>query len=149
MTSHGKGLAGMFIGEYLHSMDPKGRVSVPARFRDDLGPCFYLTKGLDGCLFVLPASEWAVLQQKVSAMPVSKARGLQRCFFAGAAEVTLDKQGRILIPQHLREYAALEKEVTFIGAAARAEIWSPRKWEEFSGALTQDSIAEAMDMLDF
>lgn len=139
----------MFIGEYLHSIDAKGRVSVPAKFREDLGPCFYITKGLDGCLFVLSAAEWARLEQKVSAMPVSKARGLQRFFFAGAAEVTPDKQGRILIPQPLREYAALQKDVTFLGAATRAEIWSTSKWTEFSSALTQDSIAEAMDMLDF
>ncbi len=139
----------MLIGEYLHSIDAKGRVSVPAKFRDDLGPCFYITKGLDGCLFVLSAPEWATLQQKVSAMPVSKARGLQRFFFAGAAEVVPDKQGRILIPQPLREYAALQKDVTFLGAATRAEIWSTSKWAEFSSSLTQDSIAQAMDMLDF
>lgn len=139
----------MFIGEYFHSIDLKGRVSVPARFRDDLGSCFYLTKGLDGCLFVLPASEWDRLEQKISAMPVSKARGLQRFFFAGAAEVSPDKQGRILIPQNLREYAGLEKDVTIIGAAARAEIWSTQKWTQVSSELTQDSIAEAMDLLDF
>ena len=139
----------MLIGEYLHTIDAKGRVIVPAKFREDLGSCFYITKGLDGCLFVLSAPEWGALQQKISAMPISKARGLQRFFFAGAAEVEPDKQGRILIPQQLREYAALEKDVTFLGAATRAEIWSTNKWMEFHSSLTQDSIAEAMDMLDF
>ena len=81
-----------------------------------------MTKGTDGCLFVLSAEEWNALQKKITAMPISKARSLQRFFFAGAAEVEPDKQGRILLPQQLREYAGLEKDVTFIGTSSRAEI---------------------------
>lgn len=138
----------MLIGEYQHNIDLKGRVAVPARFRDDLGALFYITKGLDNCLFVLPQDEWSRLVDKIKTMPISKARGLQRFFFSGAAEVVPDKQGRILIPQQLREYAELDKEVTFIGTSSRVEIWNSKKWAEFNSVLTQDSIAEAMDMLD-
>ncbi len=138
----------MLIGEYQHNIDLKGRVAVPARFRDDLGALFYITKGLDNCLFVLPQDEWSRLVEKIKTMPISKARGLQRFFFSGAAEVVPDKQGRILIPQQLREHAELDKEVTFIGTSSRVEIWNSKKWAEFNSVLTQDSIAEAMDMLD-
>lgn len=138
----------MLIGEYQHNIDLKGRVAVPARFRDDLGALFYITKGLDNCLFVLPQDEWIRLVDKIKTMPISKARGLQRFFFSGAAEVVPDKQGRILIPQQLREHAELDKEVTFIGTSSRVEIWNSKRWAEFNSVLTQDSIAEAMDMLD-
>lgn len=139
----------MLIGEYQHNIDVKNRVIVPAKFREDLGKCFYVTKGLDGCLFVLSSEGWEQLQAKIAAMPISKSRSLQRFFFAGAAEVEPDKQGRILIPQNLREYAGLEKDVTFIGTSARAEIWSTEKWNQINNALTQETIAEAMDELDF
>jgi MraZ protein len=88
----------MLIGEYQHNIDQKGRVIVPAKFREDLGELFYVTKGLDGCLFVLSPEEWTRLQDKIKSMPISKARGLQRFFFSGAAEVEPDKQGRILLP---------------------------------------------------
>ena len=139
----------MLIGEYQHNIDAKGRVIVPAKFREDLGACFYLTKGLDGCLFVLSAQGWQTLQERIAALPLSKARTLQRFFFAGAAEAQPDKQGRILIPQQLRDYAGLEKDVTFLGTSTRVEIWSTQKWEAFHAGLTEESIAEAMDLLDF
>lgn len=138
----------MLIGEYQHNIDTKGRVIVPARFREDLGEHFYITKGLDGCLFVLSPEEWTRLQDKVKAMPISKARGLQRFFFSGAAEVEPDKQGRILIPQVLRDHAQLTKDVTFIGTSSRAEIWDSKRWNDFNSNLTEESIAEAMDMLE-
>ncbi|TQI68772.1 division/cell wall cluster transcriptional repressor MraZ [Clostridium sp. KNHs216] len=138
----------MLIGEYQHNIDAKGRVIVPARFREDLGEHFYITKGLDGCLFVLSPEEWTRLQEKVKAMPISKARGLQRFFFSGAAEVEPDKQGRILIPQVLRDHAQLTKDVTFIGTSSRAEIWDSKRWNDFNSNLTEESIAEAMDMLE-
>lgn len=139
----------MLIGEYQHNIDPKGRVIVPSRFREDLGERFYITKGLDGCLFVLSSEEWSKLQEKISAMPVSRARGLQRFFFSGAVEAEPDKQGRVLVPQPLREYAGLAKDVTFIGASSRAELWDSARWIAFNSTLTQDSIAEAMDSLNF
>ena len=136
----------MLIGEYQHNIDIKGRVAVPSKFRDDLGSQFYITKGLDNCLFVLPLSEWSRLEEKIRAMPISKARGLQRFFFSGAAEVQPDKQGRILIPQQLREHAKLNKEVTLIGTLNRVEIWDSEKWKDFNSNLTQESIEDAMDM---
>lgn len=139
----------MLIGEYQHNIDVKNRVIVPAKFREDLGKRFYITKGLDGCLFVLSPEAWEQLQVKIAAMPISKSRSLQRFFFAGAAEVEPDKQGRILIPQTLREYVGLEKDVTFIGISVRAEIWSTEKWNQINDTLTQETIAEAMDELDF
>lgn len=138
----------MLIGEYQHNIDAKGRVIVPSRFREDLGERFYIAKGLDHCLFVFSPEEWDRLQEKVSAMPISKARGLQRFFFSGAAEVVPDKQGRILIPQVLRDHAKLEKDVTFIGASSRAEIWNTDAWNAFNENLTEESIAEAMDELE-
>ncbi len=139
----------MLIGQYQHNIDVKNRVIVPAKFREDLGERFYVTKGLDGCLFVLSSEGWKRLQDKIVAMPMSKARQLQRFFFSGAAEVEPDKQGRILIPQPLREYASIEKDVTFIGTGDRAEIWSTESWTQFNDNLTEDSIAEAMDLLSF
>ncbi|HCA71300.1 MAG TPA: division/cell wall cluster transcriptional repressor MraZ [Ruminococcaceae bacterium] len=138
----------MLIGEYQHNIDAKGRIIVPSRFREDLGERFYIAKGLDHCLFVFSPDEWARLQEKVSAMPISKARGLQRFFFSGAAEVAPDRQGRILIPQVLREHAHLTKDVTFIGASSRAEIWDTAAWNAFNDNLTEESIAEAMDELE-
>jgi MraZ protein len=138
----------MLIGEYQHNIDQKGRVIVPVKFREDLGELFYVTKGLDGCLFVLSPEEWARLQEKIKAMPISKARGLQRFFFSGAAEVEPDKQGRILLPQPLRDHAKLSKDITFIGASSRAEIWDTQNWNEFNSTLTEDSIADAMDLLE-
>ncbi len=142
------GAAVMLIGEYQHNIDRKGRVIVPSKFREDLGEHFYLTKGLDGCLFVLSPRGWAALQEKVSAMPISKARGLQRFFFSGAVEAEPDRQGRILIPQVLRDYAGLSRDVTFIGASNRAEIWDSASWKAFNATLTEESIAEAMDSLE-
>ena len=139
----------MLIGQYQHNIDAKNRVIVPAKFREDLGERFYVTKGLDGCVFVLSEEGWKRLQDKIVAMPMSKARQLQRFFFSGAAEVEPDKQGRILIPQPLRDYASIEKDVTFIGTGDRAEIWSTECWTQFNDNLTEDSIAEAMDALSF
>ncbi len=138
----------MLIGEFQHNIDAKGRVIVPARFREDLGDRFYVAKGLDHCLFVFSPEAWAQLEEKVCAMPISKARKLQRFFFSGAAEVVPDKQGRVLIPQPLREYAGLTKDVTFIGTANRAELWSTSRWNAFNADLTEESIAGVMDELD-
>ena len=138
----------MLIGQYCHSIDAKGRLIVPVKFREDLGEVFYITKGLDGCLFVLSSSEWARLQEKIKALPISKSRKLQRFFFSGAAEVEIDKQGRILIPQPLRDYAKLKKDITFIGTSSRAEIWNSETWNKFNDELTEESIEEAMDLLE-
>lgn len=138
----------MLIGEYAHSLDSKGRVNFPAKLRESLGSRFFITKGLDGCLFVYSEEEWKALENKIRALPMSKGRQLQRFFFAGAAEAEPDKQGRVLIPNSLREYAGLEKDIMFVGTLVRAEIWDKEKWEQNCNALTADMIAEAMDELD-
>ena len=123
----------MFIGEYWHNLDPKGRVFIPSRLREGLGDCFVLTKGLDNCLFAFPMSEWQLLEQKTKALSFTNqdARTFSRIFFSGAAECEIDKQGRILVPVNLREHARLEKEAVIIGASTRVEIWSAQTWDDY------------------
>lgn len=137
----------MYSGEFRHNMDPKGRVTVPSRFREELGERFYVSRGLDGCLFLLSAQQWQELAEKISALPLAQSRKMQRYFFSGAAEVEPDKQGRILIPPNLRELAGLEKDVSVIGAATRAEIWDTQRWQDYCGSLSQEDMDEAMNMI--
>lgn len=139
----------MLIGEYQHNLDPKGRVFMAARFRDELGEHFVVTKGLDNCLFIYSLEEWKSLEEKIRTLPLSKARNLQRFFFAGAAELEADKQGRVLIPANLREYAFLEKDVMIIGASSRVEIWDRQRWNDLCGSITPQSVVEAMEELGF
>ncbi|MFY9176449.1 MAG: division/cell wall cluster transcriptional repressor MraZ [Clostridiales bacterium] len=138
----------MFIGEYQHILDPKGRVIMPSKFRDGLGDKFVVTKGLDHCLFVYPQNEWQELERKLRTLPLTSkdARAFTRFFFAGATECELDKQGRILIPANLREYAELTKELVIIGVASRVEIWSKEKWDDYNddANLDHQSIVEKM-----
>lgn len=139
----------MLTGEYQHNMDPKGRVTVPSRFREDLGDKFYVCRGLDGCLFLLSQFQWDGLMKKVAAMPLSQGRGIQRYFFSGAADVEPDKQGRILIPPSLRQHAGLTRDVTVIGAGARAEIWDTARWNAYNESQTDEAIEASMTLLDF
>lgn len=139
----------MLIGEYQHTLDSKGRVNFPVRLRESLGESFIITKGLDGCLFVYSREEWKVLEDRIRELPMSKARNLQRFLFAGAVEVETDKQGRVLLPANLRDYAGLEKEIVVIGASTRAEIWSRERWSQNSEELSSDTVAQAMDELGF
>lgn len=139
----------MLIGEYEHSLDPKGRVIFPVKLRESLGEEFVVTKGLQNCLFVYGKEEWEVLTQKINALPMSKAGNLQRFLFSSAALVETDKQGRILIPANLREYAGLEKDIVIIGASIRAEIWNKERWQDACSQLTADMIGQAMDELGF
>ncbi len=120
----------MFMGEYQHSLDAKGRIIVPAKFRDELGDRFVVTRGLDNCLFVYPRCEWEALEAKLKALPLTKgdARRFVRFLFSGATECEVDKQGRINLPQNLREYAGLDKEVIVIGVSNRVELWSQARW---------------------
>lgn len=138
----------MFIGEYQHTLDPKGRVIMPSKFRDDLGERFVVTKGLDNCLFVYPQSEWQELERKLRTLPLTSrdARAFTRFFFSGATECELDKQGRILIPANLREYAELDKDLTIIGVASRVEIWGRERWDDYNDDSNMDheSIVEKM-----
>jgi MraZ protein len=141
----------LFYGEYQHSLDAKGRMIVPSKFREELGERFILTKGLDECLFAYSSEEWSNLEQKLKTLPFTDkdVRAFVRFFFAGATECELDKQGRILVPQNLRDYARLEKDIYVIGVSTRVEIWEKNKWEEYcSGdSMSPDKIAEKMAML--
>ena len=136
-------------GEYSCTLDAKGRITFPVKLREELGDTFMVTKGLDGCLFVYPMEEWSVLENKIKDLPISKSRNLQRFFFAGASDVTPDKQGRVLIPANLRTYAGLEKDVVVIGTSVRAEIWDREMWEALQSQLDSDLIAQQMDEIDF
>ncbi|MDF2945882.1 MAG: cell division/cell wall cluster transcriptional repressor MraZ [Bacillales bacterium] len=141
----------MFMGEFHHSIDTKGRVIVPSKFREELGETFVVTRGLDQCIFIYPMNEWNILEQKLKALSLTKkdARAFTRFFFSGATECEVDKQGRINIATPLINYASLEKECVVIGVSNRIEIWSKSIWEHY---LTQqeNSFAEiAENMLDF
>lgn len=141
----------MFYGEYQHTVDPKGRVIVPSRFREELGDKFIVTKGLDQCLFVYSNEGWKNLEEKLRALPFTDkdARSFSRFLFAGATECEVDKQGRILIPQNLRAYAGLEKDIYVIGVSTRVELWDKDNWDKYSNDenVSQDKIAEKMAML--
>ena len=136
----------MFMGEYNHTIDAKGRLIIPARFRELLGEEFILTKGLDGCLSIYPMDAWETFETKLRALPLTNknARTFTRFFVAGATNCELDRQGRILVPQTLREFAGLEKEVVLTGNLDRIEIWSKEKWSENCNYDDMDNIAESM-----
>lgn len=121
------------MGEYQHTIDDKGRMIIPAKFRDELGEHFIITRGLDNCLFVYPLSEWKMIEQKLKTLPFTRsdARAFTRFFFSGAIECELDKQGRVNIAANLRQYAVLQKDCVVIGVSNRVEIWSKEKWEEY------------------
>lgn len=137
----------MLYGEFQHNLDPKGRITIPQKFREDLGDKFYVCKGLDHCLFVYSESQWQSLIDKIASMPVSQVRAIQRFMFAGATDVEPDKQGRILLPASLREYAGLEKEATVIGSGSRVEIWDSESWKQYLDAQTQEGLESAMEAL--
>ncbi|WP_307203788.1 division/cell wall cluster transcriptional repressor MraZ [Paenibacillus harenae] len=143
----------MFMGEFQHSIDEKGRIIIPAKFRDSLGSTFIATRGLDNCLFVYPMSEWAVLEEKLKTLPLMKAdaRAFTRFFFSGATECELDKQGRVNLPSHLREYAKLDKECMVLGVSGRVEIWSKQTWDGYYEQSEQafNEIAEKLVDFDF
>ena len=139
----------MLIGEYEHSLDVKGRIIMPSKFREDIGDKFIVTKGLDGCLFAFSKEEWKKFEEKLSTLPISNkdARTFTRFFFAGAIDCELDKQGRFLISSNLREFAGFVKDVVIVGMNSRIEIWSKEKWNECNDNLSADEIAEKMEML--
>lgn len=140
----------MFIGEYQHSLDSKNRIIVPAKLREGLGNKFVITKGLDGCLYAYPLEEWNILEDKLKTLPLTNkdARTFVRFFFSGACEVELDKQFRGLIPQNLKEYAKIEKDIVSIGVLSRVEIWSKEMWENYNDLNVDfDYIAEKMNDL--
>jgi MraZ protein len=141
----------MFMGEYHHSIDNKGRMIVPSKFRDDLGEMFIITRGLDQCLFGYPLTEWKILEDKLKGLPLTKkdARAFTRFFFSGATESELDKTGRINIPAPLLQYAKLEKECVILGVSNRIEIWSKQIWEDYFNQ-SEESFSEiAENMIGF
>lgn len=139
----------MFMGEYNHSIDAKGRVIIPAKFRESLGDEFVVSQGLDGCLFVYPNEEWQRFEEKLKTIPMSDKQGRKfvRFFLAGATVAEVDKQGRILIPSVLREFAGLTKDVVLVGVGTRAEIWDKERWIENTSFDDMDEIAEHMSGL--
>ena len=139
----------MFIGEYEHSVDVKGRVIMPAKLRDGIGETFILTKGLDGCLFAYSQTEWTNFEEKLKTLPLTNknARDFVRFFLSGAIECEIDKQGRFLIPSNLRDYAKLDKEIVILGVGTRIEIWDKQTWQKDADNISADEIAEHMDQL--
>lgn len=139
----------MFMGEYNHTIDTKGRLIIPSKFREALGDTFVVTKGLDGCLFVYDNEEWSAFEEKLKTLPITnkEARQFVRFFLAGAAEVEVDKQGRILVPNILREFAQISKDVVLIGVASRIEIWSKERFDGMAAYEDMDEIAEHMAQL--
>lgn len=139
----------MLIGEYEHTIDAKGRLSMPSKLRRDMGEAFIVTKGLDGCLFAFSQDEWKNFETKLKSLPLSdkNARNFVRFFLAGATECEIDKQGRFLIPSNLREAGKLEKEAVIIGVGTRLEIWNKEIWTSKDEEISADEIAENMTML--
>ena len=141
----------MFIGEYHHSLDDKGRVQIPVKFRAELSKGAVVTRGLDSCLFVYPKKEWAELADKLSKLPISKAntRAFARLMLAGAMELDMDKQGRAVVPEYLRQYANLKKMVVVAGLYNRLELWDKTVWERYRSGTEKRSgdIAEALGEL--
>ena len=136
-------------GKYKHSVDPKGRLFVPSKLREELGEAFYVTLGLDHCLSVYTESGWQAILDKYNALPISQARKM-RFLFANAAKCEPDAQGRIVLPQKLRAYAHLEKDVVVIGVSNRAEIWNAEKWAEIEAEeLNPENLAAVMEELGF
>ena len=136
----------MFMGEYNHTVDAKGRLIVPSKFREQLGEDFVVTRGLDGCLSVYANDEWTALEEKLHALPYTNpaARKLTRFLVAGAATCEVDKQGRILLPAALREYAGIEKDAVLVGMGSRIEIWSREAWSAKNDFDDIEEIAEEL-----
>lgn len=141
----------MFIGEYSHNIDSKGRLSVPAKFRSSLKKGAVVTRGLDNCLFLYPREEWLKLAKKLAALPISQkdARAFARLMLAGAMDVDIDSQGRIVLPSYLREYATLKNNAVIAGLYTRLEIWDKTKWKKYKQNAERGStdIAEHLSEL--
>lgn len=142
---------GMFIGEYSHVVDPKKRLALPSKFRKESGRKVVVTRGLDRCLFIYPIKTWNEIAEKLGTLPVGEAgtRSFIRVMLAGATDVDVDGQGRILLPEYLKEYAGIEKNVTVAGLFNRMEIWDENKWNEYKikAEKNTDEIAEQLGKL--
>lgn len=141
----------MFMGEYRHTIDEKGRVIIPAKFREGFDKTIIVTRGLDKCLFLYPPCEWEVLEEKLLTLPLTKkdARAFTRFFFSGANDCPLDKQGRINLPDPLMKYASLEKDCVIVGVSNRMEIWNISNWNDYL-TLSEHSYSDiAENLTDF
>lgn len=141
----------MLYGEYEHNLDAKGRLIMPAKFREDLGVQFILTKGLDGCITGYPMSSWEIVEQKLAKLSESNrnARQYRRVVYAAATDVELDKQGRINLPKRLIEFAGIEKTCVIVGSSDRIEIWSDERWSEYQELAEENFEENAESLLDF
>lgn len=141
----------MLLGEYKHNVDAKGRLIIPSKFREDLGERFIVTRGLDGCLFGYPMAEWTTLESKLKQLPLAKkeSRAFTRFLYSAATECSLDKQGRINLPNPLINHASLEKACYVIGVSDRIEIWSEERWDAFSQRANESFEEIAEEMIDF
>ena len=136
----------MFMGKYNHTIDPKGRLSIPSKYREVLGDEFVVSKGMDGCLYVYANDDWKVFEGKLASLPLmsEEARQFARFFLSGAQAVTVDKQGRILMPQDLRDFAGLEKDVVLAGMGSRIEIWSLERWKANNDSVDINAISKGV-----
>lgn len=142
----------MLMGEYKHAMDAKGRLIIPNKLREELGEQFVLTRGLDGCIFGYPKENWQLLTEKLSRnLPLGKkdARSIVRFFYSAASDVEFDKQGRIVIPTALREYAQLTKACRIVGVSDRLEIWDEEKWQDYLKETENNMQELTEDITDF
>lgn len=146
-----KKVSTLLTGEFNHSIDAKGRLIIPSKFRDILGEDFVITKGMDGCLFLYPNNEWKIFEDKLRTLPLTNknARTFVRFFLGSAVDGGLDKQGRVLISSALRSFAGLEKEVVLVGVLDRVEIWDKAKWDKNNAIAEEDmdDIASQMEEL--
>lgn len=140
----------MFLGEYEHTIDDKGRLTIPARFRDELESGIVITRGLDGCLWAYPRGEWENVTEKISQLPTAdqNVRNFVRFFFSNAFDSIPDRQGRVLIPQNLRDFAGISGETSVIGVNNRVELWAPTKWNEVRTKVEEDPEAFVSKLQD-
>ncbi len=141
----------MLFGEYKHNIDKKGRVAIPAKFREELGESIMLSKGLEGkyCLCIYSNDEWNALDQKIRSLPNMKASKVKHYLYSGATRLEYDSQGRVLIPQNLREFASLEGETVILGMSTHLEVWNSAQWARESSEYSPQEIAAIMEELDF
>jgi MraZ protein len=135
----------MFTGEYRHTVDDKGRLAIPVRFRAELAQGAQVSKWIDGCVAIFPRTDWEALAAQTAALPVTdqSARTFQRFLFGTAFEIELDRQGRFVLPAVLRDFAGLDTEVVVVGARNRLELWSPTRWDQYSAQMDQPEVLAA------
>lgn len=139
----------LFYGQHRHGIDAKGRIIFPAKYREELGEYFYITRGLDHFLLVYPENEWKILEDQLKSLPMSKGSEIQRFFFNNTEKASFDKQGRVLIPSHLRDYGNLTKDIVIAGVSNRLEIWDAAKFDEINDAssINPEDVAAQMELL--